>query len=32
MMITGFNHAQITIPSGKEQEARLFYCELLQLP
>lgn len=31
-MITGFNHAQITIPSGKEQEARLFYCELLQLP
>jgi catechol 2,3-dioxygenase-like lactoylglutathione lyase family enzyme len=31
-MIIGFNHAQITIPIAMEQEARLFYCDLLQLP
>ncbi|WP_235427325.1 VOC family protein [Cohnella kolymensis] len=30
-MIIGFHHAQITIPKGKEAEARDFYCGLLQL-
>ncbi|KKO51757.1 VOC family protein [Paenibacillus sp. DMB20] len=30
-MITGFHHAQITIPKGSEEEARNFYCGLLQL-
>src|SRR5690554_4163423 len=30
-MIIGFHHAQITIPQGKEQEAREFYCDLLNL-
>jgi len=28
-MITGVNHAQITIPGGLEGEARAFYCGLL---
>ncbi|UHA73694.1 VOC family protein [Paenibacillus sp. 481] len=30
-MIKGFHHAQITIPKGKEEEARSFYCGVLQL-
>lgn len=30
-MIRRFHHAQVTIPVGKEQEARYFYCELLRL-
>lgn len=30
-MITGFHHAQITVPKGKENEARDFYCGILQL-
>lgn len=30
-MIAGIHHAQITIPSGKEEEARAFYCGLLGL-
>ena len=30
-MLTGVNHIQITIPVGREQEARLFYCSLLGL-
>lgn len=30
-MIVGFHHAQITIPKGKEEEARHFYCGILQL-
>lgn len=30
-MIIGFHHAQITIPKGKEAEARHFYCDVLQL-
>jgi catechol 2,3-dioxygenase-like lactoylglutathione lyase family enzyme len=29
--ITGIHHVQITIPAGREQEARAFYCELLGL-
>ncbi|MDT1800426.1 hypothetical protein QK887_25410, partial [Salmonella enterica subsp. enterica serovar Oslo] len=30
-MISRFHHAQITIPNGKEDEARNFYCGILQL-
>lgn len=30
-MITGIHHTQITIPSGKEEEARAFYCGVLGL-
>jgi len=30
-MIIGLNHAQITIPKGQEQTARMFYCGLLKL-
>lgn len=30
-MISGIHHAQITIPAGKEEEARAFYCGVLQL-
>jgi catechol 2,3-dioxygenase-like lactoylglutathione lyase family enzyme len=30
-MILGFHHAQITIPKGKEEEAKRFYCEVLKL-
>ena len=29
--VTGLHHAQITIPSGAEAEARRFYCEVLGL-
>lgn len=28
-MITGIDHVQITIPKGKEAEARKFYCQTL---
>ena len=31
-MITGLHHAQITIPAGAEEEARQFYCRVLDLP
>lgn len=30
-MILGLHHAQITIPSGTEQQAKDFYCEVLEL-
>ena len=30
-MITGLDHAQITIPPGREAEARDFYCTVLGL-
>jgi catechol 2,3-dioxygenase-like lactoylglutathione lyase family enzyme len=30
-MIKGFHHVQITIPEGKEEEARNFYCTILKL-
>jgi catechol 2,3-dioxygenase-like lactoylglutathione lyase family enzyme len=30
-MIIGFHHAQITIPKGKEDQARHFYCGILNL-
>jgi catechol 2,3-dioxygenase-like lactoylglutathione lyase family enzyme len=30
-MIIGIHHAQITIPKGKEEEARRFYCGILNL-
>ncbi|MFW6039139.1 MAG: VOC family protein [bacterium] len=30
-MIIGLHHAQITIPKGREAEARAFYCDLLGL-
>ncbi|MNV78570.1 Glyoxalase-like domain protein [compost metagenome] len=30
-MIIRFHHAQITIPKGKEDEARNFYCKIMQL-
>jgi len=30
-MILGLQHAQITIPAGREDEARRFYCDLLGL-
>lgn len=30
-MITGVNHAQITIPKGEEKAAREFYCDFLGL-
>ena len=32
MTISGLHHAQITIPTGAESEARAFYCGLLGLP
>lgn len=32
MTILGLHHAQITIPQGEEEQARQFYCHLLQLP
>ena len=31
-MITGLHHAQITIPPGAEDQARQFYCRVLNLP
>jgi catechol 2,3-dioxygenase-like lactoylglutathione lyase family enzyme len=31
-MILGIAHAQVMIPSGREAEARAFYCGLLGLP
>jgi catechol 2,3-dioxygenase-like lactoylglutathione lyase family enzyme len=31
-MIRGLHHGQITVPKGKEQAARQFYCGLLGLP
>ncbi|BFH13789.1 glyoxalase [Paenibacillus dendritiformis] len=30
-MITRFHHAQITIPRGQEEQAKAFYCGVLQL-
>jgi catechol 2,3-dioxygenase-like lactoylglutathione lyase family enzyme len=30
-MFKGIHHAQITIPKGKEEEARNFYCGVLKL-
>lgn len=30
-MIIGFHHAQITIPKGKEEDAKKFYCGVLGL-
>lgn len=30
-MMIGVNHVQITIPEGREQEARQFYCSLMGL-
>lgn len=30
-MITRFHHAQITIPRGEEEQAKAFYCGVLQL-
>jgi catechol 2,3-dioxygenase-like lactoylglutathione lyase family enzyme len=32
MTIRRVNHVQITIPRGAEEQARLFYCQLLALP
>lgn len=32
MRITGLHHVQITVPLGREAEARAFYCGLLGLP
>ena len=32
MEIIGLHHAQITIPSGAEEQGRHFYCALLGLP
>lgn len=31
-MIKGLHHAQITVPKGAEDDARKFYCDILQLP
>jgi catechol 2,3-dioxygenase-like lactoylglutathione lyase family enzyme len=31
-MITGLHHVQLTVPPGKEPDARRFYCEFLGLP
>jgi catechol 2,3-dioxygenase-like lactoylglutathione lyase family enzyme len=31
-MIVGIHHVQITIPPGAEEEARAFYCRMLELP
>lgn len=31
-MLIRLHHAQIPIPTGAEEEARQFYCELLGLP
>jgi catechol 2,3-dioxygenase-like lactoylglutathione lyase family enzyme len=30
-MITAIDHAQITVPKGAEEQAKLFYCEFLGL-
>ncbi|SFB61705.1 Catechol 2,3-dioxygenase [Cohnella sp. OV330] len=30
-MIIRFHHAQITVPKGQEEQARAFYCGVLQL-
>lgn len=32
MKIIGIHHAQITVPRGREADARAFYCDLLGLP
>ncbi|GHO42976.1 VOC family protein [Ktedonospora formicarum] len=32
MSILGIHHVQITIPKGAEEEARAFYCTVLNLP
>jgi catechol 2,3-dioxygenase-like lactoylglutathione lyase family enzyme len=32
MHIEGLHHAQITIPEGREEDGRRFYCEVLGLP
>ena len=31
-MITGVHHVQLTVPPGREEEARRFYCDFLGLP
>lgn len=31
-MIIGIHHVQITIPKNTEEEAKAFYCDLLNLP
>lgn len=31
-MILGLHHAQITVPTGMEEDARRFYCGVLRLP
>jgi catechol 2,3-dioxygenase-like lactoylglutathione lyase family enzyme len=31
-MITAIHHVQLTVPPGKEPDARRFYCEFLGLP
>lgn len=31
-MILGLHHAQITVPTGMEEDARRFYCGVLGLP
>jgi catechol 2,3-dioxygenase-like lactoylglutathione lyase family enzyme len=31
-MIRGIHHVQLTVPPGKEPEARQFYCDFLGLP
>lgn len=31
-LITGLHHAQITIPEGREDDARRFYCDVLGVP
>lgn len=31
-MIIGLHHAQVTIPKGKEEEGKKFYCGILGLP
>lgn len=30
-MIVGFHHVQITIPKGKEEDGKKFYCDILGL-
>ncbi len=32
MTITGIHHVQITVPKGAEDQARQFYCGVLNLP
>ena len=32
VQVTGLHHAQITVPRGREDEARVFYCGVLGLP